>query len=71
MKLQIGKKVRYIDNGSECDYPVGTIGVVLDIDYNLEFDSTVLVLFGTEQSWHYEWELEPIPSRISYAKALQ
>lgn len=74
MKYHINTTVKYIDNEEECDYPVGTIGIIKEVDYDSECedDWLIRVLFnGTEElTWHYLWEVKPVSTRISHTKEL-
>lgn len=74
MKYNINTTVRYIDNEEECDYPVGTIGIIKEVDYDSECEDnwTIKILFNgrEEPTWHYPWEVESIPIRVSRTKEL-
>ena len=74
MKYKVGMRVRYIDNELEGDYPVGTIGIVQDVDYGseCEYNWLIKVQFNSREgfTWHYLWEVESIPTKISRTKEL-
>ena len=69
MLHKIGTPVMYIDDFDECDYPVGTLGVIVTTDYESPPYTALIDFRYSNPTWHCLSEVAPI-SKISKPKDL-